>query len=446
MDFLDNIVLPQSSHHMVLLKYLLVLTFLLFIPYISILFGSLTLSLFFKNKSAKVKDNNFYKFSKDLIDLITFNKGIALALGLIPLISSAFCYAQLLHLTDLAVPEYIFISVFFLIVSLIFIYTYKYAFHLHEIFDFSSHQNSNRLDIKEELQEYKLKTSKIINKTGYLGWSFLTITTYIFFSAVLFSSEPERWGNNNNFTRIMFSINALINYVQFILLSFALTAAFILKKFYKTSSQTTEDPYNLFVKNFSLKTGLISTIILPSIVVLSIVTKSNSSLSYNVFSFTVIALLLILLINILYYIMIKEGTTKFSNVTIFLFILVTATIIIKDQYAFTTSTKKQFAVLAANYDEYQKKLLEESGLLKESINGADIYNSKCIACHQFDRRVVGPPYNEVLPKYEGKRQELVNFILNPVKINPDYPAMPNQGLKPKEAEAVADYIMSTYKK
>ena len=33
-----------------------------------------------------------------------------------------------------------------------------------------------------------------------------------------------------------------------------------------------------------------------------------------------------------------------------------------------------------------------------------------------------------------------------MKKNPDYPAMPNQGLKPKEAEAIADYLMITYKK
>jgi hypothetical protein len=31
-----------------------------------------------------------------------------------------------------------------------------------------------------------------------------------------------------------------------------------------------------------------------------------------------------------------------------------------------------------------------------------------------------------------------------VKVNPEYTAMPNQGLKPKEAEAVADYIIKIY--
>lgn len=90
-------------------------------------------------------------------------------------------------------------------------------------------------------------------------------------------------------------------------------------------------------------------------------------------------------------------------------------------------------------------LLAESGIGIVQISGADIYNGKCIACHQFDKKVVGPPYKETLPKYEGKMDELIKFISNPVKINAEYPAMPNQGLKPNEAKAIAEYIMATYK-
>jgi len=94
---------------------------------------------------------------------------------------------------------------------------------------------------------------------------------------------------------------------------------------------------------------------------------------------------------------------------------------------------------------YAANLKEEAGISTiVAINGEDIYNGKCIACHRFNEKLVGPAYNEVLPKYENKRDALVGFILNPQKINPEYPAMPNQGLKPKEAEAIADYIVKVY--
>ncbi|MFA7229220.1 MAG: c-type cytochrome, partial [Melioribacteraceae bacterium] len=94
---------------------------------------------------------------------------------------------------------------------------------------------------------------------------------------------------------------------------------------------------------------------------------------------------------------------------------------------------------------YQQQLQEKMGTAAP-VSGLDIYNGKCIACHNFDRKIVGPPYNQTLPKYEGKKDLLVKYILNPVKINPEYPAMPNQGLKPNEADAVAEYLLTTYKK
>ena len=98
------------------------------------------------------------------------------------------------------------------------------------------------------------------------------------------------------------------------------------------------------------------------------------------------------------------------------------------------------------YELYVAKIKDKAGIQEiVVISGEDIYNAKCIACHRFDTKLVGPPYNDVLPKYEGKRDALVDFILNPVKVNPEYTAMPNQGLKPKEAEAVADYIVKIYK-
>jgi cytochrome c len=164
-----------------------------------------------------------------------------------------------------------------------------------------------------------------------------------------------------------------------------------------------------------------------------------------VFAYAVAAILVLLFVSGLIYYMIRENHLKYNLAVLFLYVIVFTLLIIKDQYAFDTSTKKHFAVLAANYTEYETSLKADMGI-GPAISGADIYNGRCIACHNFDKKVVGPPYNETLPKYEGKKADLVKFILNPVKINPDYPAMPNQGLKPREAEAIAEYILTTYKK
>jgi cytochrome c len=80
----------------------------------------------------------------------------------------------------------------------------------------------------------------------------------------------------------------------------------------------------------------------------------------------------------------------------------------------------------------------------KTMSGEDIYNAKCSACHMFDQKKVGPPYRVVLPKYAGDKAKLIAFVLNPVKVDPAYPPMPNQGLKPAEADSIASYLLSKY--
>jgi cytochrome c len=75
--------------------------------------------------------------------------------------------------------------------------------------------------------------------------------------------------------------------------------------------------------------------------------------------------------------------------------------------------------------------------------GEKVYTEKCASCHRFDQKVVGPPYDETVPKYQGDRAKLAGFILNPVKVDPSYPAMPKLGLTRREAQAVAEYLLKT---
>ena len=56
-------------------------------------------------------------------------------------------------------------------------------------------------------------------------------------------------------------------------------------------------------------------------------------------------------------------------------------------------------------------------------------------------RLVGPPYNEVLPKYINAPEKMKEYILNPRRIREDYPPMPAQPLKPKEADAIVAYLL-----
>jgi cytochrome c551/c552 len=78
--------------------------------------------------------------------------------------------------------------------------------------------------------------------------------------------------------------------------------------------------------------------------------------------------------------------------------------------------------------------------------GKAVFDSICAGCHRFDKRVVGPPFNEVVPKYKGNVEALKGFIRNPVKRNPGYPSMPKLGLKEEDIDAVARYLVSRAEK
>jgi mono/diheme cytochrome c family protein len=47
----------------------------------------------------------------------------------------------------------------------------------------------------------------------------------------------------------------------------------------------------------------------------------------------------------------------------------------------------------------------------------------------------------VVPKYRGQIEELKEFIRNPVKKDPAYPAMPKLQLSEAEIDAVARYLL-----
>ncbi|MFA3782055.1 c-type cytochrome [Melioribacteraceae bacterium 4301-Me] len=449
MEFLDKLVIPQSAEHMVLLKYLLVLTFILFISYFSLLFGSAILSIYFNRKAQKENNHKFSLFAKDLIDLVTFNKSVPFGLGFIPLLSSMFCYSQLLHQTQLKVPEFILLSLLFFIIGVILIYTYKYSFHLKDIFNYVRNAVANENDaLYDDVKQYKVNSERLIKKSGKYGLIFLFITIYLFLGAVNLAIDSSSWGNSNDLLSVVFSLKTIISVLQFIAGSLLLTSGYFIYLHYRPNSERKirDEEYSDYAKKTLLSIGLISTLILPLIIVAGVLIKPKDSLSFGVFGVSVILLFLVLIIANYFYFMIKKGTLNYSSSLIYLLILFFLFGIIKDQLAFDTSTKEQFARLADNYNKYEKKEKELlGGAVETKINGADIYNGRCIACHAFDHKVVGPPYNSVLPKYEGKEDELIKFILNPVKKNPDYPAMPNQGLKPAEAKAVAEWLLQTYK-
>jgi cytochrome c len=71
-----------------------------------------------------------------------------------------------------------------------------------------------------------------------------------------------------------------------------------------------------------------------------------------------------------------------------------------------------------------------------------LQKNTCLACHNADKRLVGPSYVEIMKTKKYKASEIVELIYKPVPANwPGYPPMAPMAQVPKdEAKIIANWM------
>jgi mono/diheme cytochrome c family protein len=77
--------------------------------------------------------------------------------------------------------------------------------------------------------------------------------------------------------------------------------------------------------------------------------------------------------------------------------------------------------------------------------GKAVFDRVCHLCHRFDTKLIGPPFDSVVPKYRKDPASLKAFIRNPVKKDPKFPPMPKPAVNEIEIDAVAAYLLDQAK-
>ncbi|NWF49488.1 MAG: c-type cytochrome [Ignavibacteriaceae bacterium] len=444
MELLDKIVLPQSAEHIELLHYVLMLIFFLFIPFISLIFGGTFLSLWYKRKGLKTSDKNYLKFSREIIELTTINKSIGVIIGIFPIITAILVYAQLLHTSKSFTVIYLFLALILIIPALIFIYTYRYSLSFNEILSSVKNIESADDDIQSEFKRFSNSAKKMTAKSGFYGFIFLIAALALFFTGLNLASNPGNWGIGGIITDV-FNFNVLLKVGFFIALAFALTGGAILFVFFywNGGKKFDDEAYKNFVQKKALSITLTASLFIPLFILIDTIGASINNLSTSVFGYTTLVLIVLFVVYNFIYSMMKNADVKYSAHVFFLLIFAASALIVRDQLAMNHATKSHSIVLSAEYDKMLAELKGENKIAE--VSGEEIFTIRCASCHKWDQKLVGPAYKDVLPKYEGKEAQLIAFIRNPVKVDPAYPSMPNPGLKPNEADAVAKYLLATYK-
>ncbi len=432
MEFLDKLFIPSSASTLALLKYLLMIALVIYSVYLGVLLTSSLLSLIYKFIYVRKKDGKYLKISKDYIDLITPSKTTAFGLGLVPFFSIILIYLQIIQKAESDIIFYFFISFILFIPAVILLYLFK-----HTIIEKSNGETTYQ------------KAGGFSNWLyGIAGFILLMVSARLFTADVTMSADFPKWSEGLYLTELMLNIQTILHIVQFVTISIVISAlAYIVKYFYwdkPEESEITEDM--VYSRNINEWLALIFGFIQPLLLVIDFLTIPEETMRTGEFIYGGLSLFSLLIMLHMTYAAIrwkKLGSIYFSF-SLYLIIISFAFLILKEQSAFALSSGEQTLQLTSDYNKFEETVREREGKAKPKIDGGEIYKTKCMACHRFDQKLVGPPHKLVMLKYLNNKEGMVKFILNPVKVDPAYPAMPDQGLTPDEAQAVVDYMYKEY--
>jgi cytochrome c len=396
-------------------------------------------------KGIKEGNNLYIRFAKDLIEIVTINKSIGIALGIMPLLTSILIFVQIFHNENLIVVSYLTGACLLVAAGLILIYTFRYSTAFNDIFNSIKELKTDESNLEAELNALRSGSSKLSTKSGRLGILLLIIGLWVFVSGLTVAIYQSGWNDSNMFS-VLFSWIVITRFISFLLLAGAFTGAVILFSFFYWDGgiKGLDQDYKELVRKLGLNITSFTSIIIPVFLFVNVSALPESTLTRAVFAFVTIALLLLFLGYHYLYVMYKNSNAKYS-MHLFISVLFTIlAVIISDQTTIGEANAKQALVLGQNFEDTMQKINEAN--TPPVISGKDIYNNICSACHSFDHKVVGPPYKETLPKYNGDVAKLVTFILSPTQNNPGYPPMPNPGLNQAQAQAVAAYILKEVQK
>lgn len=424
MEIINNLLSVPSFKYLNLTSYLIYFMLLLHLPYIGMVLGSSILSVAY----SKWKPN----MAKNLIKLAMGRPCIWIGIGMLPVVSLAFLYKMHLFNTSINIHFY-FLRLAGLLGVGFLLLTYFQLCH-------------NWCEKKEQSMKF------FPFFIGILGVIILLFYCFHFINLMSLLIFPEKW----IYLKLplpfpLFAITPIIQFGGFFCLSLIITGTAILFLYYSWPEKRL--PENTL--HFSLLRyhgiGLLmaGALLMPLLLLWDLYTLPGYSLSIGSFIISSIIFIVIFFLLAIAAFMIKNHTHLHPRLSVFSFILALilfALVIGKNRSLQANSNFETYGVLQAEVKNTRKEIVNQREELYAQATvidekaGEKIYQEICTACHSFEKKVLGPPLNDVLKKYTQQQDELIAFLKNPKKIDPQYPAMPNPGLSTIKIKSVVKYL------
>jgi cytochrome c len=437
MEFLKNIALPQPIEHFHLLLFILNVLLMVFLPYFGFLFGTGMMSVFHHRRAVLRKDALELRYARDLLRVGMYSKNLVAFLGVLPALGLVFVLAQFLQRTPAIAPGLMAFGFLFFFVASVLLYAFRYNLDLEAVL-------SRGMPASSDLRELQDSNRVSLTRTGRWGSLFLFLASVFTVGAISITVNRGAWERITDIFDLLIDADFWVGYLQFLAVSLGATGVGILVFFFEWEGGAViqDERYVDYVRPRAIRMAAVSLLAQPVLLLASIALLPAASLTGGVFGLAGAGLACLLLTGIFLFAYRRDNRRSylpyaFYSLTLAFFLLYT-----KDQVAISNATQDHAANLAVVAERDLDALKAEVGVAPPAASGESIYNGRCSACHLFDQKKVGPPYDSVIPKFAGHKDALIRFILNPVKIDPAYPNMPNQGLKPAEADSIATYLMA----
>lgn len=421
-----GILQPLSPEFYTLLRYGLFLVLFFHLPYIGVLIGGSTVSLFLTVLGTEKREPAYLRFSREVMETVWAGKAALLIFGFVPLLIVWLMYARILF--DASPLPWQFWSA---VLAFLFI-----GFVLLQLYRSAGEGSSGLLPFRFG--------------AGAAGLLAVVFAFFLFSGGYGILFNPEKLPLLQKQIRFFLSWNAVVKFLLFLALFFGMTGALILRLGVR-SPEGKEGPdaeYREFVCDFGAALTFFATLVLPVFLLFDLITLPGIALSAGVFATSAVVLLLSLAVCLtLARVHGKEGGGAGTPVST-LYVLIFLALLVHDHAAVGNAYQDRIAFLsmqapAAETVHAGEAPRKEAGSAAQVAGdaGKAVYEKNCAGCHRFDIRVVGPPLNERVPKYGGDVEKLKRFIRKPVKVNPGYPSMPALGLPEDEIDAVARYLI-----
>ena len=425
MEFFEQFVIPPSAGQLALLRYLLVMTYAVHLPYLGLVAGATLLSLVFNTRDRDIANSTFARMATDLMEMVVSSRVVVIVLGVLPLVVLWMIYGQWLQGSSPNTFSLLSVGAVIVAASFVPITAYRAAL---------SPQGKN---------------SKTSVGLGGLGLMVLLVGSYILIGAITRFNDPERWHLQQDALRLMLSFNIIWRYALFLLSGLAFTGCGMLFFFFSwPDRKPIEDAkYATFLKNFSAGVALGTTLLIPVMLFFYVVTTPLVAISDTLYGVAVAMVAVLFLVFAFLYGTIIGSKPRFGSVVFILFLVVFTLTGVTDQLTLVNATQEHSAALVAKAEErraeieLEREAQRESATRVDPVRGQEVFETICMTCHRMDERLVGPPLNDVLPNYAGNMDGLVSFIQSPSKKNPDYPPMPAPGLPLSDVKSVAAYLL-----